>query len=285
MKQQYVPHGGQFLDRRTDIARLKWQQGEVAHLRLGSARDFVTVSNPSAMSFSFTSQPGCIVEKAGRTATRDIPAGHVGVSGPEPISWLRVDRASEIVEITATPQVRHEIADELGVTQHAQLDDLHGFSDPVIWAVSARFRAAARGWIELSDVERDTLIRQTYRRIFEALFQARGRAETPGALDRDRLNRVVDYVESHLVLEIGVDRLADIAALSPFHFLRSFRTATGMTPHAFVRGRRLERARQLIAIGMRPSVAGLRFGFTHERHFRTVFKRHHGFAPEEIARC
>ena len=40
--------------------------------------------------------------------------------------------------------------------------------------------------------------------------------------------------------------MADAAAMSPFHFQRLFRATTGMTPHAYVMARRMERARRML---------------------------------------
>ncbi|NJO12502.1 MAG: helix-turn-helix transcriptional regulator, partial [Gammaproteobacteria bacterium] len=57
-----------------------------------------------------------------------------------------------------------------------------------------------------------------------------------------RIARAREYIEdvhgSHCTLE----RLAAIACLSKFHFLRVFRAVTGETPASYARRRRLERA-------------------------------------------
>jgi AraC-like DNA-binding protein len=58
-----------------------------------------------------------------------------------------------------------------------------------------------------------------------------------------RVQRAVDWAQAHLD---GCVTLADMAAaafVSPFHFLRVFKAATGETPHAFVTRLRVERAR------------------------------------------
>jgi methylphosphotriester-DNA--protein-cysteine methyltransferase len=45
---------------------------------------------------------------------------------------------------------------------------------------------------------------------------------------------------------LTVERLASLGGLSPFHFIRSFRDATGLTPHQYVRSKRIERAKELL---------------------------------------
>ena len=57
-----------------------------------------------------------------------------------------------------------------------------------------------------------------------------------------RVNRVVDYIEAHLSDELPLEKLAAVAAFSPFHFHRVFAAITGETLSDFIRRIRLERA-------------------------------------------
>jgi len=101
-----------------------------------------------------------------------------------------------------------------------------------------------------------------------------------GKLGLRRLHRVIAFVEEHLAdsaLSVGV--LADIASMSPFHFLRSFKRTLHMTPHSFVRARRLERIRAALTTAADPMEVARRYGFMHVRHFRSAYRRHHGLAP------
>jgi AraC family transcriptional regulator len=66
-------------------------------------------------------------------------------------------------------------------------------------------------------------------------------------LDRRRLGRVLEYIEVHLEQDLSVGRLAAIASLSHFHFARSFKQATGRSPHQYVSDRRLCHAKSLLA--------------------------------------
>jgi len=44
-----------------------------------------------------------------------------------------------------------------------------------------------------------------------------------------RINRVMDYIEKHLNEEITLDKIAQVACFSPFHFHRVFSTLTNET--------------------------------------------------------
>lgn len=57
-----------------------------------------------------------------------------------------------------------------------------------------------------------------------------------------RILRVSDYIAANLDGDLGVERLADVAFFSPFHFHRIYREATGETIADTVRRLRLHRA-------------------------------------------
>src|SRR5215470_4357786 len=62
-------------------------------------------------------------------------------------------------------------------------------------------------------------------------------------LDRRRLFRVLDHIEANLEGDLTIDTMAAVACLSRYHFSRAFKKAMGQSPHRYVSGRRLERAK------------------------------------------
>ncbi|RUV28824.1 AraC family transcriptional regulator, partial [Mesorhizobium sp. M1A.T.Ca.IN.004.03.1.1] len=58
-------------------------------------------------------------------------------------------------------------------------------------------------------------------------------AERAPTVDPKRLQRVFDFIEARIAAEISLHDLAAEACLSPFHFARMFRKATGLTPHRY----------------------------------------------------
>ena len=101
-----------------------------------------------------------------------------------------------------------------------------------------------------------------------------------GALDERRLRRVCDFIESHLGEDMTIETLANEACLSPFHFARTFKAATGAAPHRYLTDRRIERARSLISDGQMPLVAISDVcGFSSQAHFTRWFKRIVGVTP------
>lgn len=66
-------------------------------------------------------------------------------------------------------------------------------------------------------------------------------------LDKSRLRRVVDFIEAHLEANLSINDLADIACLSPFHFSRAFKLATGQPPYRYLARKRIEHAKALLS--------------------------------------
>lgn len=101
-----------------------------------------------------------------------------------------------------------------------------------------------------------------------------------GRLDPRRLQRVLDFIEAHIEEPLGVEALAGVACLSPFHFARAFRAATGAPPHRFLAARRLARAKVMLEVCETPiAEIAYRCGFSSASNFGRAFKRATGMSP------
>ena len=99
-------------------------------------------------------------------------------------------------------------------------------------------------------------------------------------LDSRRLKRVLDYIEAHVAEPIRLDHLAAVAHLSPYHFSRLFREATGLSPHRYIMDRRVRAARNALALGRAPlSEIALENGFGSQDNFIRVFRKTTGLTP------
>jgi len=104
-----------------------------------------------------------------------------------------------------------------------------------------------------------------------------------GGLPIVRLRKIEDYVHAHVSESISIDSLAELAELSPFHFSRVFKQATGITPLQFVTRERMLQAQQLIRETSRSLIEiALEVGYTSPSHFAQVFRRTVGMAPTEF---
>jgi AraC family transcriptional regulator len=93
-----------------------------------------------------------------------------------------------------------------------------------------------------------------------------------GGLPIWQLRKVEDYVREQLAEDISVETLAGVVELSPFHFSRVFKQATGASPLQFVTRERITRAQQLIRETSRSLIdIALEVGYTSPSHFAQVF--------------
>lgn len=96
----------------------------------------------------------------------------------------------------------------------------------------------------------------------------------PGAVDRVRELMHADFAQ-----ELSLETLAGEAALSPYHFVRVFRSHVGMPPHAYLIQVRIRKARELLAAGKTPAEAAQETGFSDQSHLTNHFKRFTGVTP------
>lgn len=109
--------------------------------------------------------------------------------------------------------------------------------------------------------------------------------ERPGGLPRAALRRVLDRVEDGLAGNLSLAELAREANLSPHHFARLFKESTGLPPHRYVVGRRVERAKGLLA-GTDLPIADVsrRAGFATQAQLNHHLKRLLGLTPAAYRR-
>ena len=98
-----------------------------------------------------------------------------------------------------------------------------------------------------------------------------------------KLQRAIDFIEANLARTVGVGDIADAASMSPFHFSRAFRAATGKSPYAFMVDRRIASAKRLLREGDAPlSEVASRCGFSSASQFSRRFRDVAGVTPRNF---
>ena len=100
------------------------------------------------------------------------------------------------------------------------------------------------------------------------------------AIAPSRLKRVLDFVDENLEKPIGLADMAAVAELSPYHFGRVFKHATGKSPYQHLIYWRITRSQILLA-GTERSIVDIAAacGFLNKAHFSTAFSRQTGMSP------
>jgi len=107
-----------------------------------------------------------------------------------------------------------------------------------------------------------------------------------GGLAAWQQKRLIEYIDAHLGEEISLKGLANIAALSPYHFARAFKRSFGASPHHYLNGRRIELAKALLENPARSvTEVALAVGFADPVSFTAAFHRLVGTTPTKYRRA
>ena len=95
-----------------------------------------------------------------------------------------------------------------------------------------------------------------------------------------QIRRVRDHVEAHLSRRILVSDLSTLVQRSEAHFARAFKKTFGVSPHAYVLRRRVEKASQLMLVSDDSlSDIALACGMTDQAHLCKAFRQVTGQTP------
>ena len=132
-----------------------------------------------------------------------------------------------------------------------------------------------------------TLYRETMSRALAVQLVQSVAPERPAAaaIDDRRLKRVLAHIEDNLAEDLSLKDLAGIAAMSPYHFARAFKAATGASPLQYVIGARIDRARILLrTTKLTVSQIAFRTGYADPGRFGRHFRKRVGATPGAFRR-
>lgn len=108
----------------------------------------------------------------------------------------------------------------------------------------------------------------------------------PSAAPPVAVLRAVELMRERLGDSLSLDEMAHASGLSPFHFARQFKAATGHPPHEYLMRLRVDRAQELISKNGRTwTLAAIAqdSGFADQSHMSRHFRRVLGVTPGEFA--
>jgi len=166
----------------------------------------------------------------------------------------------------------------------ARLRDVSAFNDAVLDWLMERLRG------ELMRRQASPLLVQGIAQSV-AVHLARNYAETvkersaSPSLPGFKLRQITDWMAEHFTEEFSLERLAARAGLSKFHFIRSFKSATGLSPSRYQLNLRLNAARRLLRETKKSVVhVALDVGYNNPSRFAQLFRRETGLTPSDYRR-
>ena len=237
----------------------------------------------------FRDLPPCFVHwtESGRARRNRIEPGTLFLRSPQPMPVVRTDGPTRTLSLRLSVETMEQALPEPFTKRPVNLaSPMAGPPDGVLthllYATEAEVKAGCpAGRLLLESLANTTAFYLAQRYGVSPLFKLR----RYGGLARDRLARVVEYIEAHLARDLSVAELASVACLSPYHFGKMFRHSMGENVHRFVTRRRIERAQALLRQGILSLLEiAETVGFSDQSHFTTVFKRHLQVTPSAYRR-
>ncbi|WP_172844488.1 AraC family transcriptional regulator [Tumebacillus algifaecis] len=98
----------------------------------------------------------------------------------------------------------------------------------------------------------------------------------------DRMQKTINYIEEHMLSDIALTDLAEVAGYSAYHFHRLFQMTVGIAVMTYIKNRRLDfAANELIRTNRKILDIALAYGFGSHETFTRAFKRAYQITPGE----
>src|ERR1700761_7613220 len=131
-----------------------------------------------------------------------------------------------------------------------------------------------------SDIGLDEVGHLLAHRLVEVVSASAKKPAKVTARDRRRAVEAALWIEAHSHREIELEDIARQAGVSPFHFLRSFASVLGVTPHQYLLRSRLRRAARQLTDDDKPVTdVAYDVGFNDLSNFVRSFHRAAGVSP------
>lgn len=101
---------------------------------------------------------------------------------------------------------------------------------------------------------------------------------------RRRLQPAFALLDAAPVSVVSLADLATCTGMNRYAVIRAFRSATGLTPHAWQLNRRVNAARERLGQGQALADVAHALGFADQSHFQRLFKAHAGITPGRYRR-
>ena len=98
----------------------------------------------------------------------------------------------------------------------------------------------------------------------------------------DKIQPAIVYIQKNYQQSLRVETLASACSLSPYHFSRLFRKATGYTPVDYLNRFRMQKAAAMLEIdGLSVTDIAFSVGFNDEAYFSRCFKNYMHLSPNK----
>lgn len=228
----------------------------------------------------------------GRMRRLSVTTGDLAFCQAHSQQWMRWLADAEFLLLWLDPTLLTHLAEEAHLaTERIELLEFdHEIQDPFIFQTGlALQRELAEEPAVLSSLYVDALANSLAAHLLKGYCHSVENKPLvfpdPEKLARVPWKQVVEYIHEHLSRSLTIAELASVARMSPYHFTRSFKQTTGLSPHQYVLWARIEQAKIMLLQGKESlSALATHLGFADQSHFTRSFKRFVGVTPQAFIR-
>ena len=225
-------------------------------------------------------------ERDGQARKRRHPLGDASfMPAGQPSRW-HWETPANLLHLFVEPELMQRVALEMGRDTLPEMVSSFGASDLRLLHLGLALKAEAEtgGGNGLLFAESLSTAVAAHLLTQYGAAPATGPA-SPHGLSASQLKRVADHIKGHLHADLSIAEIAETVHVSPSHFARQFKRATGKTLHQFVLECRLNAAQRLLrrpdlSVGQVASQAG----FAQQSHLAAHFRRITGLSPAGFRR-
>jgi len=223
--------------------------------------------------------------RGGLVATNDAAVTPAGVPG-----YWRTDAASEDMSMLLENGFFRRLAAETGVEpEGVEVVPLFSAPEPQIERVGlsllSEMETGGLGGELYAESLANVLALHLLRNHSSLGSNSRRQVGSDGGFSKRALEQATDYMNENLPRKLALAEIAGVAHMSPHHFARSFKAATGLSPHQYVIHRRVERAKTLLSdTSLTVAEVARTVGFSNPSHLAHHVRRLLGVSPSALRR-
>lgn len=99
-----------------------------------------------------------------------------------------------------------------------------------------------------------------------------------------RINKALKFIDANLDSDLSLEKIAESAHYSPYHFHRIFKAITTETVNSYITRKRIEKAASILFRRKEVPISELsmHYGFSGNPSFTRAFKNFYGISPTEF---
>lgn len=197
---------------------------------------------------------------------------------PRVVRW---QNNASILFLSLEPTFIARVADELEYTNSVDFTQRWGGSDPQIHYIGLALKAELEAGGKACPLYGESLANALTVHLLRR-YSTNGRTirDCPNGLPRDKLRKVIEYINENLEHDLSLNAIATTIEMSSYHFARMFKQSMGLAPHQYVIKLRLKQAQVLLTTTELTILEiSFRVGFKSQSHFTRLFRKLTGITP------